>query len=95
LCVKYCCSFTTDVVEAAITQTVLDEHLISIFGISKVLLPKKIFGKNPMVFHSPPPPPHSPHVIDEEDDSSDVVDTHMWLVGFLSLEFFLSVLVFI
>ncbi|KAK2457376.1 fasciclin arabinogalactan protein [Trifolium repens] len=81
------------VVEAVITQMVLDEHLISIFGISKVLLPKKIFGKNPMVFHSPPPPPHSPHVIDEEDDSSDVVDTHMWLVVFLSLELFLFVLV--
>ncbi|WJX39213.1 hypothetical protein P8452_26779 [Trifolium repens] len=44
----------TGVVEAVITKTVFDEHLISIFGISKVLLPKEFYGKNTRVFHSPP-----------------------------------------
>ncbi|GAU14617.1 hypothetical protein TSUD_96810 [Trifolium subterraneum] len=81
-------SLRTSVVEAVITQTMLDEQPISIFGISKVLLPKEIFGKNPMVFHSPPPPPSHPVIYGKEDVSSEVVDTQMWLVVFLSLGLF-------
>ncbi|WJX27925.1 hypothetical protein P8452_16699 [Trifolium repens] len=51
----------TGVVEAVITKTVFDEHRISIFGISKVLLPVEFYGKKPRAFHSsPPPPPPSP-----------------------------------
>ncbi|WJX35935.1 hypothetical protein P8452_23866 [Trifolium repens] len=38
-------SLRASVVEAVITQTVLDEHPLSIFGISKVLLPKEISAK--------------------------------------------------
>jgi uncharacterized surface protein with fasciclin (FAS1) repeats len=51
----------TGVVEAVITKTVFDGHRISIFGISKVLLPVEFYGKKPRAFHSsPPPPPSSP-----------------------------------
>ncbi|KAL5102470.1 hypothetical protein RYX36_006797 [Vicia faba] len=45
-----------------ITQTVSDQNPIAIFGVSKILLPREIFGKNPiMSVKSPPdigaPPP--------------------------------------
>ncbi|MCH80157.1 fasciclin-like arabinogalactan protein 4-like [Trifolium medium] len=85
-------SLGTGTIEAVITRTVLDEQPISIFAISKVLLPKEIFGKNPMVFPPPPPSPLPP-AIDGKDVSSEVVDTQMWLVVFLALDFFLTVLI--
>jgi hypothetical protein len=78
----------TGVVEAVITKTVFDEHLISIFGISKVLLPVELYGKKPRAFHSHPPPPPSPPMAEDEDD-----DTTMWLVMFVSLDIILAILV--
>ncbi|GAU11095.1 hypothetical protein TSUD_197190 [Trifolium subterraneum] len=70
-------SLSTGVVKAVMTRTVFDEDPIIIFGISKVLIPKEIFGKK---FHSPPPPPPdvpSPPVIDSKDDGGAV-----WCIGF-------------
>jgi uncharacterized surface protein with fasciclin (FAS1) repeats len=87
----------TGVVEAVITKTVFDEHPTSIptsiFGISKVLLPKEFYGKNPRVFHSPPPPSPSPPMVDGKEDDGEDVDTHMWLAVLVSLDFILAVLV--
>jgi uncharacterized surface protein with fasciclin (FAS1) repeats len=80
----------TGVVEAVITKTVFDEHLISIFGISKVLLPKEFYGKNTRVFHAPPP---SPPMVDGKEDDGEDVDTYMWLAVLVSLDFILAVLV--
>ncbi|KAL6986503.1 hypothetical protein U1Q18_019862 [Sarracenia purpurea var. burkii] len=37
----------TGIVQATVTQTVFDENHVAIFGVSKVLLPKEIIGKNP------------------------------------------------
>ncbi|KAI8568534.1 hypothetical protein RHMOL_Rhmol02G0208100 [Rhododendron molle] len=40
-------TIATGIVQARVTQTVFDENPVAIFEISKVLLPKEIFGKNP------------------------------------------------
>ncbi|KAL3750786.1 hypothetical protein ACJRO7_011729 [Eucalyptus globulus] len=37
----------TGIVQATVTQTVFDENPVAIFGVSRVLLPREIFGKNP------------------------------------------------
>ncbi|KAK9075791.1 hypothetical protein SSX86_004120 [Deinandra increscens subsp. villosa] len=39
-------AINTGIVQASVTQTVFDQNPIAIFGISRVLLPKEIFGKN-------------------------------------------------
>ncbi|GLU11612.1 hypothetical protein SLE2022_283480 [Rubroshorea leprosula] len=36
----------TGIVQASVTQTVIDQNPVAIFGVSKVLLPKEIFGKD-------------------------------------------------
>ncbi|KAK8683479.1 hypothetical protein V6N13_039538 [Hibiscus sabdariffa] len=36
----------TGIVQASVTQTVFDQNPVSIFGVSKVLLPREIFGKD-------------------------------------------------
>lgn len=41
-------AINSGIVQAGVTQTVFDENPVAIFGISKVLLPKEIFGKNPI-----------------------------------------------
>uniref|UniRef100_A0A5B6ZTD7 Putative fasciclin-like arabinogalactan protein 4 n=1 Tax=Davidia involucrata TaxID=16924 RepID=A0A5B6ZTD7_DAVIN len=43
----------TGIIQASVTQTVLDQNPVAIFGVSKVLLPREIFGKNPMVATKP------------------------------------------
>ncbi|PSR90069.1 Fasciclin-like arabinogalactan protein [Actinidia chinensis var. chinensis] len=43
----------TGIVQASVTQTVLDQNPVAIFGVSKVLLPREIFGKNPIVIPKP------------------------------------------
>ncbi|XP_039012813.1 fasciclin-like arabinogalactan protein 4 isoform X1 [Hibiscus syriacus] len=37
----------TGIVQASVTQTVFDQNPVAIFGVSKVLLPREIFGKDP------------------------------------------------
>ncbi|KAI8024655.1 Fasciclin-like arabinogalactan protein 4 [Camellia lanceoleosa] len=39
----------TGIVQALVTQTVFDQNPVAIFGVSRVLLPREIFGKNPIV----------------------------------------------
>ncbi|KAL7201722.1 hypothetical protein ACSBR1_033424 [Camellia fascicularis] len=39
----------TGIVRAAVTRTVFDQNPLAIFGVSKVLLPREYFGKNPIV----------------------------------------------
>lgn len=41
-------AINTGIVQASVTQTVLDQNPVAIFGVSRVLLPKEIFGKNPI-----------------------------------------------
>lgn len=43
----------TGIIQATVTQTVFDQKPVSIFGVSKVLLPREIFGKNPVVTEKP------------------------------------------
>ncbi|KAK6935863.1 FAS1 domain [Dillenia turbinata] len=43
----------TGIVQASITQTVFDQKPVAIFGISKVLLPREIFGENPIMNTKP------------------------------------------
>ncbi|XP_057483401.1 fasciclin-like arabinogalactan protein 4 isoform X3 [Actinidia eriantha] len=43
----------TGIVQASVTQTVFDQNPVAIFGVSKVLLPREIFGKNPIVTSKP------------------------------------------
>ncbi|KAH6766167.1 Fasciclin-like arabinogalactan family protein [Perilla frutescens var. hirtella] len=38
----------TGIVLASVTQTVFDQNPVAIFGVSKVLLPREFFGKNPI-----------------------------------------------
>ncbi|KAK6163202.1 hypothetical protein DH2020_000066 [Rehmannia glutinosa] len=43
----------TGLVLASITQTVFDQNPVAIFGVSKVLLPKEYFGRNPIEENKP------------------------------------------
>ncbi|KAK9176057.1 hypothetical protein WN944_028070 [Citrus x changshan-huyou] len=43
----------TGLVQASVTQTVFDQNPLAIFGVSKVLLPREIFGKDPAVTTKP------------------------------------------
>jgi uncharacterized surface protein with fasciclin (FAS1) repeats len=75
-------AINTGVVQGVITQTVFDQNPIAIFGVNKVLLPREIFGKNPILV-SPgeiaAPPPYvdasSPSVLGE-DLSSNVASVY-------------------
>ncbi|KAI4339773.1 hypothetical protein MLD38_024679 [Melastoma candidum] len=40
-------SIDTGIVQASVTQTVVDENPVAIFGVSRVLLPREFFGKDP------------------------------------------------
>jgi hypothetical protein len=40
-------AINTGIVQASVTQTVFDQNPVAIFGVSEVLLPGEIFGKNP------------------------------------------------
>uniref|UniRef100_A0A7N0U3K9 FAS1 domain-containing protein n=1 Tax=Kalanchoe fedtschenkoi TaxID=63787 RepID=A0A7N0U3K9_KALFE len=44
----------TGVVQATVTQTVCDQNPVAIFGVSRVLLPRELFGKNPSVSPTKP-----------------------------------------
>lgn len=39
-------AINTGIVQAVVTQTVIDENPVAIFGVSRVLLPREIFGKD-------------------------------------------------
>lgn len=43
----------TGLVQASVTQTVFDQNPVAIFGVSKVLLPREIFGKESAVSGKP------------------------------------------
>ncbi|KAI3694627.1 hypothetical protein L1987_77595 [Smallanthus sonchifolius] len=47
-------AINTGIVQASVTQTVFDQNPVAIFGISRVLLPKEIFGKNSIYENAPP-----------------------------------------
>ncbi|KAK7303828.1 hypothetical protein RJT34_14745 [Clitoria ternatea] len=42
-------AINTGIVQASVTQTVFDQNPVAIFGVSNVLLPREIFGRNPIV----------------------------------------------
>ncbi|KAF1881475.1 hypothetical protein Lal_00021453 [Lupinus albus] len=46
-------AINTGIVQATVTRTVFDQNPIAIFGISKVLLPVEMFGKNPVAPSKP------------------------------------------
>ncbi|KAI8008554.1 Fasciclin-like arabinogalactan protein 4 [Camellia lanceoleosa] len=39
-------AINTGIVQASVTQIVFDQNPVAIFGVSRVLLPREIFGKN-------------------------------------------------
>lgn len=41
------------IVQASVTQTVFDQNPVAIFGVSKVLLPREFFGRNPIEVNKP------------------------------------------
>ncbi|KAL5581007.1 hypothetical protein UlMin_013449 [Ulmus minor] len=43
----------TGIVQAQVTQTVFDQNPVAIFGVSEVLLPREIFGKDPILTAKP------------------------------------------
>lgn len=43
----------TGIIQASVTQTVFDENPVAIFGVSKVLLPREFFGRNPVELNKP------------------------------------------
>ncbi|KAK8598483.1 hypothetical protein V6N13_094452 [Hibiscus sabdariffa] len=45
----------TGIIQASVTQTVFDQKPVAIFGVSKVLLPREIFGKDSPGTTVPPP----------------------------------------
>ncbi|CAI0474854.1 unnamed protein product, partial [Linum tenue] len=47
-------AINSGIVQASVTQTVFDQNPVAIFGVSNVLLPKEIFGKNPISMGSKP-----------------------------------------
>ncbi|XP_059430276.1 fasciclin-like arabinogalactan protein 4 [Corylus avellana] len=49
-------SINTGIVQASVTQTVFDQNPVAIFGVSQVLLPREIFGKDPTVNSKPGTP---------------------------------------
>ncbi|CAB4312888.1 unnamed protein product [Prunus armeniaca] len=49
-------AINTGIVQASVTQTVFDQKPVSIFGVSEVLLPREIFGKNPILTPKPGTP---------------------------------------
>ncbi|CAK9143027.1 unnamed protein product [Ilex paraguariensis] len=46
-------AINTGIVQASVTQTVFDQNPVAIFGVSEVLLPTEIFGKNPILVNKP------------------------------------------
>ncbi|XP_030501332.2 fasciclin-like arabinogalactan protein 4 [Cannabis sativa] len=48
-------AINTGIVQVSVTQTVFDQNPVAIFGVSGVLLPKEIFGKNPITTTTPKP----------------------------------------
>lgn len=47
----------TGIVTASVTQTVFDQNPVAIFGVSRVLLPRELFGRNPIELDGGGPPP--------------------------------------
>ncbi|KAK3002945.1 hypothetical protein RJ639_018367 [Escallonia herrerae] len=43
----------TGIVQASVTQTVFDQNPVAIFGVSRVLLPREIFGRDPVSTSKP------------------------------------------
>ncbi|KAK7289978.1 hypothetical protein RIF29_04057 [Crotalaria pallida] len=72
-------AINTGIVQATVTQTVFDQNPVAIFGVSKVLLPREIFGKNPIAPAKPggsgqeggaagaPPPDDSAEMLSPEN----------------------------
>ncbi|KAL8516240.1 hypothetical protein ACS0TY_014777 [Phlomoides rotata] len=43
----------TGIIQASVTQTVFDQNPVAIFGVSRVLLPREFFGRNPIELSKP------------------------------------------
>lgn len=65
--------------DSVVTQTVFDQKPIVIFGVSKVLLPREIFGKNPIVSATKPlaPPPEDDVFSPENSPGFDAQPSHL------------------
>uniref|UniRef100_A0A368UIJ1 FAS1 domain-containing protein n=1 Tax=Glycine max TaxID=3847 RepID=A0A368UIJ1_SOYBN len=73
-------AINTGIVQASITQTVFDQNPVAIFGVSKVLLPREIFGKNPTVSTKPldnAPPPDDDALSPENSPGFDGQPSHL------------------
>lgn len=99
-------AISSGIVEASVTQTVFDQNPIAIFGISRVLLPKEIFGKKDIVENaespvmSPPPlnsspelygPSSSPGLREEMHSTSIVQNVNLGLYLYTGLLYVLMI----
>ncbi|XP_027338473.1 fasciclin-like arabinogalactan protein 4 [Abrus precatorius] len=73
-------AINTGIVQASVTQTVFDQNPVAIFGVSKVLLPREIFGRNPIVSAKPldgAPPPDDDALPPENSPGFDGQPSHL------------------
>ncbi|XP_017408176.1 fasciclin-like arabinogalactan protein 4 isoform X2 [Vigna angularis] len=73
-------AINTGIVQASVTQTVFDQNPVAIFGVSKVLLPREIFGRNPTVTAKPiegAPPPDEDALSPENSPGLDGQPSHL------------------
>ncbi|TKY72644.1 Fasciclin arabinogalactan protein 4 [Spatholobus suberectus] len=73
-------AINTGIIQASITQTVFDQNPVAIFGVSKVLLPREIFGRNPIVSAKPvegAPPPDADALSPENSPGLDGQPSHL------------------
>ncbi|RDX89695.1 Fasciclin-like arabinogalactan protein 4, partial [Mucuna pruriens] len=73
-------AINTGIVQASVTQTVFDQNPVAIFGVSKVLLPREIFGRNPIVPARPlesAPPPDDDALSPENSPGFDGQPSHL------------------
>lgn len=70
-------AINTGIVQASVTQTVFDQNPVAIFGVSKVLLPKEVFGKNPIAITEGAPPPDSLLMSPENSPGLDGQPSHL------------------
>ena len=73
-------AINTGIVQASITQPVFDQNPVAIFGVSKVLLPREILGRNPIVSAKPldnAPPPDDDALSQENSPGFDGQTSHL------------------
>lgn len=70
----------TGIVQASVTQTVFDQNPVAIFGVSRVLLPREVFGKDSAGIMAKPGNPVLGTTVDPPE-TSPPPENSPWLSG--------------